>query len=752
MLPARFPSRSSLRGRLTILFMAVIGILLTVLYLVLPAHFEQVAMERLRLRAESLASLEAFTVRSAVLFQDSITVDNALQGLLGNDEVHYAQISGANGQILGATGLRPTDADRDGISIIAVQVPIVLDGHDLGHVDLQMSTASVQADVATSHRYIALLSVVIFLIGGIAVAIISTTVTRSLSAIVVATERIADGDLSSRADEALLGETGLLARSFNRMVDRVQQAQNELEIGNRLLERILDNLPLEVSLLDLSGRYVYVNPAGVEEGEWRKWLIGRTPQQYLQHRGLRFEGDELPVDSIHRSVEERRLIEVEHQVASPDGTTRHLRCGYRPILDGTGKPRQVVSFTVDVTARRRAEEALKESEAKLRQAQKMESVGRLAGGVAHDFNNLLTSISGHCEVALLDLEADSSVRDDLIQIRSSAARAAELTRQLLAFSRKQVIAPRLLAVNEVVNGLDGMLRPLIGEDVVLRTVLSEDRGVVRADANQLEQVILNLVINARDAMPDGGDLTVETSCVDLRGQVIAAEGLPPGRYVTIVVSDTGGGMDTDTLSRIFDPFFTSKAPGEGTGLGLATVYGIVQQNGGSISVYSEIDMGSVFRVYLPAVEGESKPAPIPAFEPRAIAGHETVLVVEDQEAVRDATTKILARYGYEVLPCASGREGLELAKSSQPIDLVLTDVMMPDMGGVEFTERLRAIRPEVPVLYMSGYTGDALHHRGVLEPGVALLEKPFTADGLCRAVRSGLDQAQEVGVRHEGAA
>ncbi len=395
----------------------------------------------------------------------------------------------------------------------------------------------------------------------------------------------------------------------------------------------------------------------------------------------------------------------------------------------------------DITERRRAEEALQRSETQLRQALKMEAIGKLAGGVAHDFNNLLTAISGHSEMCLRLLTPEDPLHRQIEVIKITGERAAALTRQLLAFSRKQILQPQVMDLNRVVVELSKMLQRLIGEDIDLLMGLEADLGKVKADPNQLEQVLMNLCVNARDAMPKGGKLTVETSNVQL-GEEFAGQHLsvPAGNYVMLAVSDTGCGMDAITQARIFEPFFTTKEVGKGTGLGLATVYGIVKQSGGSIWVYSELNQGTTFKIYLPSVQGTAEQLKAPAGVQELVSGVETILLVEDEEVVREMAMEILQECGYQVLQAEDGLEALRLARQhTGEIHLMLTDVVMPKMSGRELADQITHSRPHLKVLYMSGYTDDAIVHHGVLDEGTAFLGKPFSMHALALKVREMLD-------------
>ncbi|MBM3802141.1 MAG: PAS domain S-box protein [Acidimicrobiia bacterium] len=413
-----------------------------------------------------------------------------------------------------------------------------------------------------------------------------------------------------------------------------------------------------------------------------------------------------------------------------------VEAAVRRLNDASGQACGYLAVIRDISERRRAEATLRQKEEELRQALKMEAVGKLAGGVAHDFNNLLTAIGGYSEMMLLSLNPKDPMRSDVEEIKRASRRAADLTRQLLAFSRKQVLQPQVLDLNAVVLGMDKMLRRLIGADVELVTVLEPSLAPVRADRSQIEQVILNLAVNARDAMTRGGKLTLKTTNIEA-----GAPGVPAGvsRPVLLAVSDTGCGMDAETQARIFEPFFTTKQQGKGTGLGLSTVYGVIEQSGGRIVVESELLHGTTFRIYLPQAEVEHSAAAEHGQMDLPI-GTETVLLVEDESIVRNLVHQVLERSGYKVLEAQHGAEALRIALQHEgPIDLLLTDLVMPLMGGKDLAKRLHGMQKAIKVLYMSGYTDDSAIHQGALEPGTDFIQKPFTPDALSRKVRSVID-------------
>ena len=418
----------------------------------------------------------------------------------------------------------------------------------------------------------------------------------------------------------------------------------------------------------------------------------------------------------------------------PDGTVRWLSGAGRVQLGEHGEPLRGVGTSLDVTERRALEE-------QYLQAQKMEAVGLLAGGVAHDFNNLLTEILGHCELLLADLDPGDTRQADIAEIQKAGARAAGLTRQLMAFSRKEIIEPTVLDLNGVVAGMRGMLGRLIGENVNVVLSLRPELARVKADHGQIEQILMNLAVNARDAMPGGGTLRIETANIELDENDAKTTGsVKPGPYVVLTVADTGTGMTPQVQARLFEPFFTTKGRDEGTGLGLATVDGIVRRSGGAIDVLSEVGRGTSFTVYFPKTSDEAMAVAAPPPVDHSPARAHTVLVVDDAAALCELTRRLLQRLGYTVLIAASGDEALRVFEQNAAIDVLLTDVVMPGTSGPELTKQLVKQRPALKVIYMSGYTAAAIAQHGVTGSGIAFLHKPFTSATLGGKIREVMGQ------------
>jgi PAS domain S-box-containing protein len=509
-----------------------------------------------------------------------------------------------------------------------------------------------------------------------------------------------------------------------------ERSAEALSQRDSLLRSIIEGANEVIFVKDLAGRYVMINTTGAN-------MIGRTVAETLG----KTDGEIFPPETAAtilkadaQVAQTRKAVTYELEIKVPSGT-RYFLSTKSPHFGPDGELLGLIGVSLDITDRRKLED-------QLRQTQKMEAIGTLSGGIAHDFNNLLTVIKGYTGL-VLNSAPDDSTRALVAHIDEAADRAAALTSQLLAYSRRQVLQPRVLNLNALVLNLDKLLQRLIGEDITMKTVIEPNLGSVKADPGQIEQVIMNLAVNARDAMPKGGSLTIETANVNLdEGYSRTHEGVRPGPQIMLAVSDTGSGIDTATRSHIFEPFFTTKGIGRGTGLGLSMAYGIVKQSGGSIEVYSEPGHGTTFKIYLPRVE-----APVEPLQRKSVdapsRGTETILLVEDDEQVRELARDILTNCGYNVLTADSAAAVLaHCERHSGHIHLLLTDVVMPGTGGREIANQVTTRRPGIQVLYMSGYTTNAIVHRGVLDAGTFFIQKPFTPASLAAKVREVLNHAK----------
>jgi PAS domain S-box-containing protein len=645
--------------------------------------------------------------------------------------------------------------------------------------------ASVRAPVNAMVRELALITTLLLAVGLLAAWVLGTRLTTPIGELAGAAAAISAGDYSRRVAADRTDELGVLGRAFNQMATSVGAAHaalqerseelaeratqlseqaTELEMANEELASSVDeatrtrdelsvalnetarataelnaslaSAPVGFAFHDLNGRYRRVNDClSTLDGVTADEHIGRLPSEVLPAFGPAIE------DHVKQAITARGSIsnvELFTDAITRATDARYWLASFYPIRTTEGELLGVGSVVTDLTAH-------KQLESQLLQSQKLEAVGRLAGGVAHDFNNILTAISGFGQFALSELGDDAeAARSDMEQVLAAAKRAGALTGQLLAFSRQQVLLPRVVDLNEIVSGVTPMLGRLIGEDIKLVSKGHGRLDSVKADPNQLEQVLVNLVVNARDAMPDGGTIIIETANVELDAHYAAShDGVTAGPHVMLAVTDTGVGMDAETRSRVFEPFFTTKDPTKGTGLGLSTVYGIVKQSGGALEVYSELAHGTTFKVYLPRSaepkEARHTPPVNAVVVPNAMA---TVLLVDDDPFVAATARRALERIGYVVLVASNGREALELVERCDgALDLVITDLVMPEMGGRELARRLLVVRPSVRILFTSGYTAEAMNQQAVLQPSDAFLGKPFTPDGLLRQVQTILEPA-----------
>ena len=515
-----------------------------------------------------------------------------------------------------------------------------------------------------------------------------------------------------------------------------KRAEQELSKSQERYRDLVENAHDIIYSHDLQGNYTSMNKAGEQ-------ITGYSPEDALNLNLKQTVAPECLAtaqEMLKRKLAGEKVTAYEMEIIAKDGRRIAVEANTRLVMQD-GVPVGIQGIARDITERKRMEKALHNSEEQLRQSQKMEAIGQLAGGVAHDFNNLLTAINGYSSLAIRRLGETHAVSPYLDEIKKAGERAANLTRQLLAFGRKQMLQPLDLSLNDVVTDMTKMLKRLIGEDIQLVVKLNPELDRIRADPGQIEQVLMNLIVNARDAMPTGGVLTIETANANLNDDYTSKHvDVTPGQFIMLAVSDTGTGMDAQTRSRIFEPFFTTKEKGKGTGLGLSTVYGIVKQSGGNVLVYSEEGRGTSFKVYLPQLEVLSKQSTMAVVEPVRMRGCETVVLVEDEDMVRKLACELLEESGYRVLTANGGEQAIELFKAHEErIDLLITDVVMPKMSGKEVAEELRNAHPETKVLFMSGYTDQAIVHHGIVDSHIAFIQKPFSENALTRKVRDVLD-------------
>ncbi len=527
------------------------------------------------------------------------------------------------------------------------------------------------------------------------------------------------------------GDGHLILRAMRYAVER-KRSEEALREANEKLQAVIDTAPVAIYTLDFEARVKSWNAAAE-----RMFLF--TEAEVLDHLlpNVLEEDQEQTLSIYQRVMAGEDLRGAETRRRRKDGKVIYVSMWTALLRDATGKANGFLAAVTDISERKQLEE-------QLRQSQRIEAVGRLAGGVAHDFNNLLTIITGYSDLLLTKMPEFEPLRRNVEEIKKASGRAASLTNQLLAFSRRQVLQPKIVDLNEIVADMNKMLRRLIPEDTELVVNLDAEIGRVKADPGQIEQVIVNLAVNAREAMPGGGKLIIETANREL-DEVYCRQhmSVKPGHYVMLSVSDTGLGMAPEVQEHIFEPFFTTKT-GKGTGLGLSTVYGIVKQSSGDIWVYSEPGFGTCFKIYLPRVQDAELTSEVPVRQAAPARGRETILLVEDEETVRMLVREILQNNGYSVLEARNGAHGLELARRyNGKIHLLLTDVVMPQMSGRELAEKLAPLRPDTRILFMSGYTDDAVVANGTIAPGSDFIQKPFTPDALARKIRVLLDRDRQ---------
>ncbi len=610
--------------------------------------------------------------------------------------------------------------------------------HMPGEIHVGMNEEVFYKQINDSVKMTIIMTIVCLALGLFLVYTISGYLSKPLKNLSLGMKKIENGDLEYRLEEKGDYEVLNLLQGYNRMTEsildsttRLQQAEEALRKERNFSQSIIDTAQAIILLLNPDGSVAEFNPYmeklsgySIEEVRGKDWFETFLPEHDRQKIGELFT----------KAISDIKTKGNINPIVTRDGKELTIEWFDRTLKDKNGDITGILAIGQDITERRNIEE-------QLRQSQKMEAIGMLAGGVAHDFNNLLTVILGNAQLASMNVVKDESLRKRIEEIKKAGEKAASLTRQLLAFSRKQIVQPKLLDINEVINEMEKMLKHMIGENIDFQTVLGPELWKICADPGQINQIIMNMVINSRDAMLRGGGLTIETANADLNENYFCEHGIKevPGHYVMLAVSDTGSGMDKETQEHIFEPFFTTKEVGQGTGLGLSTIYGIVKQNNGFIWVYSEPGKGTTFKVYLPKVKDvepeEKEQTPVDDS-----GGSETVLIVEDDDNLRKFAQRALQMYGYRILDAENGEDALRVCGEYEgQIDLMITDVVMPKMGGREAAERLQHLYPQIKVIYMSGYTDNTIVHYGVLAPELNFIQKPFTPKGLARKVRETLE-------------
>jgi PAS domain S-box-containing protein len=713
-------------------------------------------------RAETSSKSAAAVAAYSLVSGDSLGMDHIVfKGKSSNNDVEYMAIVDKKMRILAHSDIkkrgevlkevegRTLKNNGDGTvvreipfykdKIFEIYTPILFKGKLLGGVLVGVNKSVLLNAQSFARKRIFWVCAPILLVALIGVIGISILITRSIQELASGVEELEQGKWGRSLRVYSRDELGKLTESFNKMSRTIMEQQEEVSKYTRQLQTLSENAPFGMVMIAKDGTFEYINPkfrelVGYDLNDipnGKTWFRKAYPDPTYRHHVISTWINDL--EGLKSGEKRPRTF----TVTCKGGTEKIIN--FIPVQLETGEN---LIACEDITELKRAEEEKAVLQEQLRQSQKVEAVGCLAGGIAHDFNNLLTVIKGYSQLSSIELKEGDPLRGNIDEIQNATDRAASLTRQLLAFSRRQVMEMKILDLNTLLRDLEKMLRRVIGEDIEMVIQLAEDLGRVRADVGQIEQVIMNLAVNGRDAMPNGGKLTIETANMELDEFYARSHvDVKPGHYVMFSVSDTGVGMTPEVRERIFEPFFTTKEKGKGTGLGLSTSYGIVKQSEGDIWVYSVQGKGTTFKIYLPRVNEPLEEIRKEVLKEELPRGNETILIVEDEEEVRKLAGKILERQGYRILEASQGDDALRISeRHGGPIDLILVDVIMPGMSCSELAKHLKSPHPKMKVVYMSGYTDNAIVRHGVLEKGVNYIQKPFTMEGLARKVREVLDK------------
>ena len=715
-------------------------------------------VKRAETSSKSAAAVAAYGLASG----DSLGMDHIVfKGKSSNNDVEYMAIVDGKMKILAHSDIKKRGEvlkeaegrilknDRDGTvvreiplsndRIFEIYTPILFKGKSLGGVFVGVNQSVLLKAQSFARERIFWLFASTLLVAVVGVIGISILITRSIHELASGVEELEHGKWGRSLRVFSRDELGKLTESFNKMSRTIMEQQGEVSKYTRQLQTLSDNAPFGMVMIDKDGIFKYINPKfrelfgydlnDVPNG--KTWFRKAYPDPTYRHHVISTWMNDL--EGFSSGAKRPRTF----TVTCKGGAEKIIN--FIPVQLETGENLMACE---DITEIRRAGEEKAVLQEQLRHSQKMEAIGRLAGGIAHDFNNLLTVIKGYSQLSSFELKEGDPLRVNIDEIQNAAERAASLTRQLLAFGRRQVMEMKVLDLNTLLRDLERMLRRVIGEDIEMVIQLAEDLGRVRADVGQIEQVIMNLAVNAKDAMPSGGKLTIETANVELEESYARSHvDVKHGHYVMFSVSDTGVGMTPEVRERIFEPFFTTKEQGKGTGLGLSTTYGIVKQSEGHVWVYSAQGKGTTFNIYLPRVNEPLEEIRKEVLKEELPRGNETILIVEDEEEVRKLAGKILEKQGYRILETFNGDDALVACeRRKSPIQLMLADIVMPGISGSELAKLLKPLYPEIKILYMSGHTDNDIVRQEVLEKGVNYIQKPFTMEGLTRKVREVLDK------------
>jgi PAS domain S-box-containing protein len=774
--------RLGIRGKLLVSFAALTAAIAIFAAAFFPARVERQTLRDLKEKTRAVRNLTAYSVSAALYFGDAAAMDEVIAGAAHYDEVNWIAVRDASDRLVASWGVTREHADArrpdeafftpDGLTYVSTS-PVLHEGTRIGSVVMAVSAAEVRYQVWAARRLGLAAGVLVFLVGLGVVWVLSTLITRPLTHVVETVRRVAKGDLSLRAVEPRDPEIAELVRSLNQMVGNLANAQDVMADVNQELEArvaartkelhsaielqrraqkalamseaaaresseamqsVIDVAPQAILTVDLDWRVTRWNVAAQRLFGWSAAEVLGAPVPYIP------EEEHSASEALRRRVEHDERTGLQEVVrVRKDGTRVPVLVATAVLRDRRGAATGYIAVITDLSERKALEE-------QLRQSQKMEAIGRLAGGIAHDFNNILTIITATTGLLMAEEHSDE-YRRDLNEILTAATRASALTRQLLTFSRQGVVQLESLRINGVIRSIAPMLRRLLRANIEFSMHLAEDLGLVSADASQLEQVIMNLAVNAADAMPDGGSLEIATRQTHIDAADAERTGLAAGGWVELTVRDTGVGMDASTLSRIFEPFFTTKDVGKGTGLGLATVYAVVAQLGGRVFATSAPGKGATFTIQLPCDAHAQEPVRVDATTPQATDATRpsTVLLVEDEEPVRILLKRMLERQGFVVLDAPDGTAALAIAQRSDVrLDVVVTDIMMPGMTGRALADRLSEMFPGLLVIFISGYADENVRERGLVDPTHLFLQKPFTAQDLVRMIRGALAAQKQV--------